>query len=58
MNGIKTGFAEKVENKMRENFNNELKNGRKLTLMELKNLKSTWKADYVKHELQEDLNAL
>jgi len=36
---------------MRENFNIEIQNGRKLTLLELQKLKSTWKADYVKHEL-------
>ena len=39
---------------MRKNFNQEIMNGKILTYDELQKLDSTWKRDYIQHQLIKD----
>ena len=43
-----------MQEERRRIFNEEIINGRKLTYLELQKLNSTWKMDYIKHELAHD----
>ena len=49
LNALKDHMLQIQEDKNRETFNKSIMNGHRLTVDELRNLKSTWKRDYFLH---------